>query len=161
MLRGVLVLSLRCQRRPPRYPSGQNQNSSYVAARTRSVPVLGPQTRGIRDQHKILGIRDLTANSRKWLQWLPGAREMEGGRPSVGANKNIEDTRSSSEVVCARQALPAWMYPWEFTMIQTPKVVYILYEFTRFGGSRAMDREHPDRTYLDGRSAAGISATLS
>jgi len=52
-----------------------------------------------------------------------------------------------------RQASPAFDVPWEFTMIQTPKVVYILYEFTRVWRSIAMDREHPkDRTLLVGDS---------
>lgn len=35
------------------------------------------------------------------------------------------------------------MYPYEFTIVQTPKMVYILYEFTRIFRLIAMDQEHP------------------
>jgi hypothetical protein len=80
------------------------------------------------------------------------AAKWKEARPPFGAKQTYEGINDPVQRFCDPPGITRiYMYPWEFTMIQTPKVVYILYEFTRVWRSVAMDREHPkdpDTTWM-------------
>jgi hypothetical protein len=80
------------------------------------------------------------------------AAKWKEARPPFGAKQTFDNINDPVQRYCDPPGVTrVWMYPWEFTMIQTPKVVYILYEFTRVWRSIAMDREHPkdpDTTWM-------------
>ena len=72
------------------------------------------------------------------------AAKWKDARPPFGAKQTFEGINDPVQRYCDPPGITRiYMYPWEFTMIQTPKIVYILYEFTRVWRSIAMDREHP------------------
>jgi hypothetical protein len=72
------------------------------------------------------------------------AAKWKEARPPFGAKQTFEGINDPVQRYCDPPGITrVWMYPWEFTMIQTPQMVYILYEFTRVWRSVAMDREHP------------------
>src|SRR5258708_1613136 len=72
------------------------------------------------------------------------AAKWKEARPPFGAKQTFQDTNDPVQRYCDPPGITRiWMYPWEFTMIQTPNIVYILYEFTRVWRSIAMDRAHP------------------
>jgi hypothetical protein len=80
------------------------------------------------------------------------AAKWREARPPFGAKQTYEGINDPVQRFCDPPGITRiYMYPWEFTMIQTPKVVYILYEFTRVWRSIAMDQEHPkdpDATWM-------------
>ena len=80
------------------------------------------------------------------------AAKWKDARPPFGAKQTYEGINDPVQRYCDPPGITRiYMYPWEFTMIQTPKIVYILYEFTRVWRSIAMDREHPadpDMTWM-------------
>ena len=80
------------------------------------------------------------------------AEKFKGVRPPFGALQTMENTNDPVQRYCDPPGVPRiYMYPWEITFIQTPKMVYILYEYTKIWRAVAMDREHPkdpDTTWL-------------
>jgi hypothetical protein len=81
-----------------------------------------------------------------------GAAKLKGARPPFGANETFENTTDPVEKYCNTPGITRlYLNPWQFTILQTSKVVYILYEYTRIWRSIAMDRDHPkdlDTTWL-------------
>ena len=72
------------------------------------------------------------------------AEKFKDVRPPFGAQQTFNDTNDPVQRYCDPPGIPRiYMYPWEITFIQTPKVVYILYEYTKVWREIAMDREHP------------------
>jgi hypothetical protein len=80
------------------------------------------------------------------------AAKWNEARPPFGAKQTFDNTNDPVQRYCDPPGITRiYMYPWELEMIQTPKVVYILYEFSRVWRSIAMDREHPkdpDMTWM-------------
>ena len=80
------------------------------------------------------------------------AAKFKDVRPPFGANQTFEGINDPVQKYCDPPGVTRiYMYPWEFTFIQTPKVIYILYEFTRVWRVIALDRQHPtdpDSTWL-------------
>ena len=72
------------------------------------------------------------------------AAKWKQARPPFGAKQTFEGINDPVQKYCDPPGITRiYMYPWEFTMIQSPKVVYILYEFTRVWRTIAMVPEHP------------------
>ena len=80
------------------------------------------------------------------------AEKFKGVRPPFGALQTFDNTNDPVQRYCDPPGVPRiYMYPWEMTFIQTPKIVYILYEYTKIWRAVYMDREHPkdpDSTWL-------------
>ena len=72
------------------------------------------------------------------------AAKFKGVRPPFGALQTFDNTNDPVQRYCDPPGVPRiYMYPWELTFIQTPKIVYILYEFTNMWRAIYMDRGHP------------------
>jgi hypothetical protein len=72
------------------------------------------------------------------------AEKFKGVRPPFGALQTFDNTNDPVQRFCDPPGVPRiYMYPWELTFIQTPKIVYILYEFTSMWRAVHMDRGHP------------------
>src|SRR5215472_10097350 len=83
----------------------------------------------------------------------PWARErFNTARPPFGIHETFEAVNDPVQKYCDPPGVTRiYDYPWQFTFIQTPDNVYILYEFTRTWRTVAMNREHPkdpDSTWL-------------
>jgi hypothetical protein len=76
------------------------------------------------------------------LPWA--AAKWKDARPPFGVHQTFKDGNDPVQRYCDPPGTTRiYMYPYEFTIVQTPKMVYILYEFTRVFRSIAMDQEHP------------------
>jgi hypothetical protein len=65
-------------------------------------------------------------------------------RPPFGALQTFDNTNDPVQRYCDPPGVPRiYMYPWEISFIQTPKIVYILYEYTKVWRAIYMDRDHP------------------
>jgi hypothetical protein len=65
-------------------------------------------------------------------------------RPPFGALQTFNDTNDPVQRSCDPPGVPRiYMYPWEITFVQKPKIVYILYEYTKVWRAVYMDRDHP------------------
>jgi hypothetical protein len=87
------------------------------------------------------------------LPMTPWAVErFKAARPPFGANGTFEAVNDPVQKYCDPPGITRlYNYPWNFALIQTPGVVYILYEFTGLWRPIALDREHPknpDSTWL-------------
>jgi hypothetical protein len=72
------------------------------------------------------------------------AEKFKGVRPPFGALQTFNDTNDPVQRYCDPPGVPRiYMYPWEITFVQTPKIVYILYEYTKVWRAVYMDRDHP------------------
>lgn len=72
------------------------------------------------------------------------AEKFKGVRPPFGALQTFDNTNDPVQRFCDPPGVPRiYMYPWEITFIQTPKIVYILYEYTKVWRAIYMDRDHP------------------
>jgi hypothetical protein len=72
------------------------------------------------------------------------AEKFKGVRPPFGALQTFDNTNDPVQRFCDPPGVPRiYMYPWEMTFIQTPKIVYILYEYTKVWRAIYMDRDHP------------------
>jgi hypothetical protein len=72
------------------------------------------------------------------------AEKFKDVRPPFGARQTFNDTNDPVQRYCDPPGVPRiYMYPWEITFIQTPKIVYILYEYTKIWRAVYMDRDHP------------------
>jgi len=81
-----------------------------------------------------------------------GAARYNAARPPFGPKATFEAVNDPVQLYCDPPGIPRiYPYPWEFTVLQTKDVVYMLFEFTRTWRSIAMDRDHPadpDQTWL-------------
>jgi hypothetical protein len=72
------------------------------------------------------------------------AEKFKSVRPPFGAKQTFDNTNDPVQRFCDPPGIPRiYMYPWEMTFIQTPKIVYILYEYTKVWRAVYMDRDHP------------------
>jgi hypothetical protein len=72
------------------------------------------------------------------------AEKFKGVRPPFGALQTMDNSNDPVQRYCDPPGVPRiYMYPWELTFIQTPDIVYILYEFTNMWRAVHMDRGHP------------------
>ena len=72
------------------------------------------------------------------------AAKFKDVRPPFGALATFDNTNDPVQNYCDPPGVPRiYMYPWEVTFIQTPKIVYILYEYTKIWRAVYMDRDHP------------------
>jgi len=129
-----------------------NSNQTQTPAHAPDLSGLwAPRPDGIRintwDSSDPFGGKPELAPMTPWA-----AAKWKEARPPFGAKQTFADINDPVQRYCDPPGITRiWMYPWEFTMIQTPKVVYILYEFTRVWRSVAMDQEHPkdpDSTWM-------------
>jgi hypothetical protein len=83
----------------------------------------------------------------------PWARErFEKAHPPFGVNETFEAINDPVQIYCDPAGVSRiYFYPWQFTFVQTPDTVYILYEFSRVWRSVSMNKPHPkdpDPTWL-------------
>ena len=72
------------------------------------------------------------------------AAKFKDARPPFGAMQTFDNTNDPVQRFCDPPGIPRiYMYPWIITFIQTPKIVYILYEYTKVWRAVAMNAEHP------------------
>jgi hypothetical protein len=72
------------------------------------------------------------------------AAKFKDVRPPFGALQTFDNSNDPVQRYCDPPGVPRiYMYPWELTFIQTPNIVYILYEFTNMWRAVHMDRGHP------------------
>jgi hypothetical protein len=65
-------------------------------------------------------------------------------RPPFGARQTFNDTNDPVQRYCDPPGVPRiYMYPWEIRFIQSPKAVFILYEYTKVWREVDLDRGHP------------------
>ena len=88
----------------------------------------------------------------------PWAEEkFKNAHPPFGANQTFEAINDPVQNYCDPPGVSrVYLYPWEFKFIQTPDMVYILYEYTRMWRAIPLNQPHskdPDSTWL-GESVA-------
>jgi hypothetical protein len=72
------------------------------------------------------------------------AAKFKDARPPFGARRTMDNTNDPVQRFCDPPGVPRiYMYPWEITFIQMPKVVYILYEYTKVWRAIRLNSEHP------------------
>ena len=130
---------------------GQNTGLSQTATTPQVQSAANvPDLSGLWGQGARGGLRwDVTGE----LPMTPWATEKyKAARPPFGSNATFEAINDPVQLYCDPPGIPRiYNYPWQLTLLQTPKIVYILYEFTRTWRSVAMDRDHPkdpDSTWL-------------
>ena len=87
------------------------------------------------------------------LPMTPWAREkFRTVRPAFGANQTFDNPNDPTEKYCDPPGLTRlYNFPWQFTIVQTPASVFILYEYVHVWRVVTMDRPHPkdpDATWL-------------
>lgn len=83
----------------------------------------------------------------------PWAREkLEAARPPFGANATYDNVNDPVQKYCDPPGVTRlYQYPYEFSIIQTPATVYILYEFSRVWRMIPLNAQHPkdpDSTWM-------------
>ena len=96
---------------------------------------------------------DPRGNTLEKLPMTPWAlAKLRAARPGFGANATFEAVNDPVQKFCDPPGVTRmWMYPWNFSFIQTPDVVYILYEWMGFWRPVALNRKHPkspDSTWM-------------
>jgi hypothetical protein len=72
------------------------------------------------------------------------AEKFKSVRPPFGSLATFDNTNDPVQRFCDPPGVPRiYMYPWEMTFVPTPKIVYILYEYTKVWRAVYMDRDHP------------------
>ena len=87
------------------------------------------------------------------LPMTPWAIErFKAARPPFGANATFEAVNDPVQKYCDPPGITRlYLYPWNFSLVQTPGVVYILYEFMGYWRPIALGRDHPkdpDATWM-------------
>lgn len=81
-----------------------------------------------------------------------GEEKYQAARPPFGEHATFNQTNDPVQKYCDPPGLTRlYNYPWQFTILQTPDTVYILFEFSRVWRSVAMNRDHPkdpDSTWM-------------
>lgn len=81
-----------------------------------------------------------------------GLEQYNAARPPFGEHATFDRTNDPVQKYCDTAGLTRlYNYPWQFTILQTPDTVYILFEYSRVWRSVAMNRNHPkdpDPTWL-------------
>ncbi len=87
------------------------------------------------------------------MPMTPWARaKLKAARPPFGANETFENTNDPVQRYCDPPGLTRlYTYPWQFTIVQTPGAVYLLYEYFHIWRVVAMNQAHNtdvDSTWL-------------
>ncbi len=87
------------------------------------------------------------------LPMTPWAMEkFKAARPPFGAHATFEAVNDPVQKYCDPPGITRlYLYPWQFSLLQTSGSVYILYEFTGLWRPIAIDRDHPknpDSTWM-------------
>src|SRR6266446_4334300 len=87
------------------------------------------------------------------LPMTPWALErFKAARPPFGAKATFEAVNDPVQKYCDPPGITRlYNYPWQFSLVQTPGAVYILYEFPNVWRPIALNREHPkspDSTWI-------------
>ena len=87
------------------------------------------------------------------LPMTPWALEkFKAARPPFGAHGTFEAVNDPVQKYCDPPGITRlYNYPWQFSLVQTPGAVYILYEFPDLWRPIALNREHPknpDSTWI-------------
>lgn len=87
------------------------------------------------------------------LPMTPWARQkLEAARPPFGANATYDNVNDPVQQYCDPPGVTRlYQYPYEFSIIQTPATVYILYEFSRVWRMIPLNAQHPkdpDSTWM-------------
>ena len=87
------------------------------------------------------------------LPMTPWAREkLAATRPAFGANATFDNPNDPVETYCDPPGMPRmFSFPWQFTIVQTPANVYILFEYFHIWRLVTMNQPHPkdvDSTWL-------------
>lgn len=79
------------------------------------------------------------------MAMAPWARQKtEAARPPFGARATFDNVTDPVQKYCDPPGVTRlYSYPYQFLFIQTPKVVYILYEYTRVWRLIPLNQEHP------------------
>ena len=117
---------------------------------------------------RLLGTRPARSHRRMGPEPLPddplGAARYNAARPPSDRKPPSRAINDPVQLYCDPPGIPRiYPYPWEFTVLQTKDVVYMLFEFTRTWRSIAMDRDHPkdpDQTWLGDSSGHYEGDTL-
>jgi hypothetical protein len=80
------------------------------------------------------------------------AAKFKDARPPFGARQTFDNTNDPVQRYCDPPGIPRiYMYPWLITFLQTPKVVYMLYEYTKVWRAVPLNAAHPadpDSTWM-------------
>ena len=86
------------------------------------------------------------------LPLTPWGRErLKANRPPFGANETFQPNDPHQVYCDPPGALRMYSYPWQFTIVQTPAQVYILFEYLHVWRMITMNQSHPkdvDSTWL-------------
>jgi hypothetical protein len=81
-----------------------------------------------------------------------GLERLKDARPPFGAHATFDNVTDPVQKYCDPPGVTRlYLYPWDFSIVQTPNVVYILYEFMGFWRPVALNRVHPkdpDSTWM-------------
>lgn len=96
---------------------------------------------------------DPRGNDLEKLPMTPWALErLRAARPGFGAKATFEAVNDPVQKFCDPPGVTRmWMYPWNFSFIQTPNMMYALYEWMGFWRPIALNRQHPkdpDSTWM-------------
>lgn len=96
---------------------------------------------------------DPTGTKPDQLPMTLSAREkLKAARPAFGANGTFDNPNDPVERYCDPPGMTRmYSFPWQFTIVQTPASVYILFEYFRIWRVATMNRPHPkdlDPTWL-------------
>jgi len=87
------------------------------------------------------------------LPMTPWAREkLQAARPPFGVKATFDNPNDPVERYCDPPGLTRmYSFPWQFTIVQTPPSVYILFEYFHIWRAVTMDKPHPkdlDSTWM-------------
>jgi hypothetical protein len=152
--------------------------ATLTALAVASVTLLQAQNSGQREDGKsktaqgMAGVPDLSGmwgpSGKTVNNWFPNdsrgqhpeqapmtpwaKQRFEAARPPFGANQTFEGINDPVQKFCDTPGVSRlYLYPWQFTFVQTPDTVYLLYEYSRVWRSIAMNQKHPqdpDPTWL-------------
>ena len=141
--------------------------ASMAFAQTAAHPeeATTPKTRVPAHAPDLSGIWLIAAGESSWdpsderglkpeqMAMTPWAREkLKAARPPFGANETFENTNDPVQKYCDPPGLTRlYSYPWQFTIVQTPGAVYLLYEYFHTWRVVQMNQSHakdPDSTWL-------------
>lgn len=80
-----------------------------------------------------------------------GLERLRAAKPPFGANQSFDPNDPHQRFCDPPGTLRMYSYPWQFTILQTPAQVYLLFEYLHVWRIVAMDRAHPkdlDSTWL-------------
>ena len=80
-----------------------------------------------------------------------GLQQLKAAKPPFGANQTFEPNDPVQKFCDPPGTFRMYSYPWQFTIVQTPKQVYVLFEYFHVWRLVTMNQPHPknvDATWL-------------